>query len=79
MASQSHLTQQILCWTLGELKWLHGVTRKAAHHALSIMPQTGVDLDRNEEMARNIKGFVFRELLLFLNLSKYYRTVNIGE
>ena len=58
---------------------MHEVTRKAAHYAPSIMPQTGVDLDRNEKMAENIKGFVFRELVLFLNLSKYYRTVKIGE
>lgn len=54
---------------------MHGVTRKAAHHALSIAPQTGVDLDRDEEMPGNIKGFVFMELLNFL---KYHRTVKIG-
>jgi len=58
---------------------LHGVTRKAAHRALSMMPQTDVDPDKNEEMATNIKGFVFRELLLVVNLSKYYRTAKIGE
>lgn len=72
------LTQQI-CSTLGELKQLHGVTRKAAHDALSITPQTGVDLDRSKEMAGNINCFVFKELLLFLNLSKWCRTVKIGE
>lgn len=54
---------------------MHGVTRKAAHHALSIVPQTNVDLDRDEEMAGSIKGFVFMELL---NLPKYHRTVKIG-
>lgn len=54
---------------------MHGVTRKAAHHALSIVPQTNVDLDRDEEMARSIKGFAFMELL---NLPKYHRTVKIG-
>lgn len=54
---------------------MHGVTRKAAHHALSIAPQTAVDLDRDEEMPGNIKGFVFMELL---NFPKYHRTVKIG-
>lgn len=54
---------------------MHGVTRKAAHHALSIVRQTGVDLDRDEEMPGNIKGFVFMELL---NSPKYHRTVKIG-
>jgi len=53
--------------------------QKAAHHALNITPQTGADLDRNEGMAGNIKGFVVGELLLFLNLSKYDRTVKISE
>lgn len=55
------------------------MTRKETLPALSVPPQTGVDLNRNEEMAGNIKGFVFRELLLFPNLSKHHRTVKTGK
>lgn len=55
------------------------MTRKETHPALSFPPQTGVDLNRIEEMAGNIKGFVFRELLLFPNLSKRCRTVKTGN
>lgn len=60
-----------MCWASGD--------QKAAHHTLSITPQTGADLDRNEGRAGNIKGFVVGELLLFLKLSKYDGTVKISE